>query len=276
MALETIDLRVDGRVAHLTLNRPDARNTIDLQLARDLESATEQIAENGAVGAVLLSGKGDTFCMGGDLRSFKEQPDLPDHLRDVTHHLHGALNKLAHMAPPVIAAVRGFAAGAGLGLACAADIVLAGQSARFLSAYTNVGLTPDGSTSWSLPRLVGLRRALELVLTNRVLDANEAVEWGIASRVVPDADLDAESSALAKTLADGATFALGGAKRLVRESFARTLELQLQLESEVLAGAAASDQGREGIAAFIDKRPPRFSSGEASGGEASGGEASGT
>jgi 2-(1,2-epoxy-1,2-dihydrophenyl)acetyl-CoA isomerase len=253
-----VDLRIEGRIAYLTLARPDARNTIDLTLARELHNATSRLIEDDSVGAVILSGAGETFCMGGDLRSFAAVDHLPDHLREVTHHLHAALNSIARMAPPVIATVRGFAAGAGLGLACAADIVLAGTSARFLSAYTNVGLTPDGSTSWSLPRLVGLRRALELVLTNRILDADEALEWGIATRVVPDGELQAEALALAIPLADGATSALGGAKRLVRESFARPLELQLQLETEVLAAAAGTDAGREGIAAFTEKRQPRF------------------
>ena len=253
-----VDLRIDGRIAHLTLARPDARNTIDLTLARELHDATTRLIEDDSVGAVILSGEGETFCMGGDLRSFPAVDDLPGHLREVTHHLHAALNSLSRMAPPVIATVRGFAAGAGLGLACAADIVLAGGSARFLSAYTNVGLTPDGSTSWSLPRLVGLRRALELVLTNRILDANEALEWGIVTRVVEDGSLETEAAALATTLAEGATVALGGAKRLVRESFARPLELQLRLETEVLAAAAGTDAGREGIAAFLEKRAARF------------------
>lgn len=257
----TIDLRVDGRVAHVVLDRPDARNTIDLQLARDLESAAMKLAGDAGIGAVLLSGRGDTFCMGGDLRSFHGREDLPSHLREVTRHLHAALDALANMDPVVIAAVRGFAAGAGLGLACAADIVLAASSARFLSAYTNVGLTPDGSTSWALPRLVGLRRALELVLTNRVLDAEEAAAWGIVTRVVADGDLEAEALALATALADGATPALGGAKRLVRKSFTRTLPEQLALESDVLAAAAATNQGREGIVAFIEKRAPRFGGG---------------
>lgn len=254
-----IELRVTDRVAHLTLNRPDAKNTIDLTSARELHDAAREISEDTDVGAVLLSGAGDTFCMGGDLRSFAEVPDLPDHLREVTHHLHAALNMLAGITPPVIGAIRGFAAGAGLGLACAADLVLVSENARFLSAYTNVGLTPDGSTSWALPRLVGLRRALELTLTNRILDATEAVEWGIATRVVADDKLDEEALALATDLASQATPALGGAKRLIRESFARPLELQLQLESEMLAEAAGTNQGREGIVAFTEKRQPRFS-----------------
>jgi 2-(1,2-epoxy-1,2-dihydrophenyl)acetyl-CoA isomerase len=256
--VSAVDLRVAERVAHLTLNRPDAKNTIDLQLAKDLDAAIAQIAADDGVGAVLLSGAGETFCMGGDLRSFAGRDDLPDHLREVTHHLHAAIDGLARMTPPVVGAVRGFAAGAGLGLACAADLLLCSDNARFLSAYTNVGLTPDGSTSWALPRLVGLRRSLELVLTNRILDAHEAVEWGIATRVVADVALDAEALALATTLASGATSALGGAKRLVRESYARTLELQLQLETEMLAAAAGTDESREGITAFTQKRQPRF------------------
>lgn len=259
MDLQTVQLRVEGRVAHLTLDRPDAKNTINLQLARDFETAVTHIGSDPSVGAVVLRGAGETFCMGGDLRSFiGVGAGLGDHVRDVTHHLHAGLNVMSRMSPPVIAAVRGYAAGAGLGLACAADIVLASENARFLSAYTNVGLTPDGSTSWSLPRLVGLRRALELTLTNRVLDAQEAVAWGIATRIVADDELDGEALAVASKLAAGATSALGGAKRLVRESFARTLELQLQLETEVLAAAAGTSDGREGVLAFVEKRPPRF------------------
>ena len=253
-----VELRVDGRIAHLTLDRPDNRNTINLELAQRLDDCVSQIDSDPSVHAVLLSGRGDTFCMGGDLRAFSSVDDLPSHLREVTLYLHRALEGLASLHAPVVAVVRGFAAGAGLGLACAGDIVLAAPGARFLSAYTNVGLTPDGSTSWALPRLVGLRRALELVLTNRVLDANEACEWGIVTRVVADESLDAEARALVDRLASGATAALGGAKRLVRESYARTMELQLQLETDVLAASAATDHAREGIAAFLEKREPRF------------------
>jgi 2-(1,2-epoxy-1,2-dihydrophenyl)acetyl-CoA isomerase len=254
----TVDLRVEAGVAHLTLDRPDAKNTINLELAQAFEDKVSKIASDPSARAVLLSGRGDTFCMGGDLRSFSSVDDLPSHVRDVTFHLHRALEGLASIHAPVVAAVRGFAAGAGLGLACAADICLASQGARFLSAYTNVGLTPDGSTSWALPRLVGLRRALELVLTNRILDADEACAWGIVTRVVPEDALDAEARALAERLARGPTHALGGAKRLVRESHARTLEHQLSLETEELADAAGREHGREGIAAFIEKREPRF------------------
>ena len=164
-------------------------------------------------------------------RRSRAQSDLAEHLRDVTHHLHAALNALAAMAPPVVGAVRGFAAGAGLGLACAADILLVSDNARFLSAYTNVGLTPDGSTSWALPRLVGMRRALEL-------DADQPHAGRERSGRVGHRDprrrrraLDAEALAAATTLANGPTSSLGGAKRLIRGSFARTLELQLQLET---------------------------------------------
>jgi 2-(1,2-epoxy-1,2-dihydrophenyl)acetyl-CoA isomerase len=159
---------------------------------------------------------------------------------------------------PVVAAVQGSAAGAGMSLAAAADLVLAGASSRFVMAYTAIGLTPDGSGTWTLPRLVGLRRALELTLTNRRLSAEEAVAEGIATRVVPDDQLADEALALARSLAAGPTGALGAAKRLLRESIGRDLEAQLALETESLARAANSADSREGIAAFLEKRPADF------------------
>jgi 2-(1,2-epoxy-1,2-dihydrophenyl)acetyl-CoA isomerase len=251
----TVDLATRDGVAVLTLNRPDAHNTISLELARDLDEATRSIRD---VGAVLLTAAGKTFCAGGDLRAFAAQPSLPDHLRQLTAHLHPAIARIDALDVPVVAAVRGAAAGAGLGLACAADIVLVSPDARFVSAYTAIGLSPDGSVSWSLPRIVGMRRALELVLTNRVLDAEEAVAWGIATRVVDDDALDAEAMSLAAGLASGARKGLGGARRLVRDSFRRTLEGQLEAETQTLVASAADYDAAEGITAFLDKRAPRY------------------
>jgi 2-(1,2-epoxy-1,2-dihydrophenyl)acetyl-CoA isomerase len=136
--------------------------------------------------------------------------------------------------------------------------VLASPTARFVSAYTAVGLSPDGSVSWTLPRLVGLRRALELVLTNRSLDAEEALAWGIVTRVVDDASLDVQADGMARALASGPTRALAGARRLVRDSLARTLHDQMQEESEALVASASHPDAHEGISAFLEKRRPEF------------------
>jgi 2-(1,2-epoxy-1,2-dihydrophenyl)acetyl-CoA isomerase len=160
----------------------------------------------------------------------------------------------------VVAAVHGSAAGAGLGLVGASDLVVAGESTKFVMAYTGVGLTPDGSSSWFVPRLVGLRRALELTLTNRVLSAAEALEWGLITSVVPDDDVKTEATALAERVAAGPREAQAAAKRLLHTSLEETLETHLAREADAIVAAATSDESKEGLAAFVDKRPPQFPS----------------
>ena len=247
----------DG-IGRLTLARPDQGNAIDLALAEALAEVTAAWSVDPAVRCVLLTGEGRTFCVGGDLRAFSAQADLPTHLLQVTDPFHAAVSRLARMDAPVVAAVHGSAAGGGLSLALAADLVVAAASARFVVAYTAIGLTPDGSGSWMLPRLVGLRRALELTLTNRPLTAAEALAEGLVTSVVPDEDLHAEAERVARSLADGPTGALGAAKRLLRGAGEHDLDGQLALEARSLAAAAASADARDGIAAFLDKRPARF------------------
>ena len=195
MDLTSIRVAIDDGMAALTLSRPDAGNSIDLTMARELSHVTAELALDRDVRAVLLCGEGRSFCVGGDLKEFAARRDLPAHLVEVTDHLHAAMSRLMRLDAPVVAAVQGSAAGAGLSLATAADIVLAGASSRFVMAYTAIGLTPDGSGTWSLPRLIGLRRALDLTLTNRPLSAEEAVDAGLATRVVADDDLLSVSTA---------------------------------------------------------------------------------
>ena len=245
-------------LASVTLDRPDASNTIDHALARELLAVTETILGRDDVRAVLLAGEGDRFCAGGDLAEFAAEDDLAGHLRAVTEALHPAIANLTALDAPVVAAVQGSAAGAGLGLVAAADLVVAGESAKFVMAYTGVGLTPDGSSSWFLPRLVGHRRALELTLTNRVLDAAQALDWGIVTRVVPDDDVRASARELAERLAVGPTKAFGAAKRLLAESWTRPLDEQLVAETDVLATAGATEDARTGLDAFLGKRSPTF------------------
>jgi 2-(1,2-epoxy-1,2-dihydrophenyl)acetyl-CoA isomerase len=174
-------------------------------------------------------------------------------------YLHEALSGIARIRVPVVAAVNGTAAGAGLSLACACDLVIAHENARFVMAYTRVGLTPDGSSTWFLPRIVGLQRALELALTNRELSAEEARSWGIVTEVVEEGGFDARVEALAATLARGATGALGQAKRLLRASFHQTLESQMVAEAEAICAALQGDEAKTGLDAFVNKRNPDFS-----------------
>ncbi len=258
MTYETIDLDVRDGVAHLTLNRPDAANGINLQLARDLMQAVLAISADPGARVVLLTGAGARFCGGGDLKSFAGRDDLPTHLRDILGPLHTAIAELVRGDAPVVAAVQGSAAGAGIGLIGASDLVLAGASTKFVMAYTGVGLTPDGSSSWFLPRLIGLRRAIELTFTNRVLSAAEALDWGLITAVVPDDQLHDEADTLAARLAAGAPQALAAAKRLLHTSLESTLESHLTREAESIARASGTPEGQEGIAAFVEKRAPVF------------------
>ena len=240
------------------IHRPEAANSINLPLAKELLEASFA-CENTAVRAVILTGIGKVFSTGGDLREFHEQgPRLPAHLRETTVYLHAALSRLARLRAPVIAAVNGVAAGAGMSLACACDLVIAAESARFTLAYTRVGLSPDGSGTWFLPRIVGHRRALELALTNRVLNAAEAQEWGLVTRVVADHQLEDETLALAAALADGPTAAYGATKRLFHESWTTSLESQMNLETESIVRLGETHDGREGMLAFLEKRAAEF------------------
>lgn len=255
----TVLLEVRDAVARLTLNRPQAANTLSLELAAALHDAALRCGDDPAVRAVIITGAGNTFSAGGDLKSFAAQGEqLPAHLKELVDHFHAAISHFARMDAPVIAAVNGVAAGGGMSLACACDFVVAAESARFTMAYTRAGLSPDGASTYFLPRLVGLRRALELTLTNRLLSAAEALEWGLVTRVVPDARLTEEVDALAAQLAAGAPRALGAAKRLLGDSWTETLETQMAHERHSLAAMARTSDAREGIAAFLEKRWPSF------------------
>lgn len=258
-AYETLLFDIRDSVAHITLNRPDALNALNNQMAHDLLDVMLACDDDPAIRAVVLTGSGKAFCAGGDLKSFAAAHEhTATHLKEVTTYLHGAISLMARLNAPVIASVNGVAAGAGMSLACACDLVLAAESTRFTMAYTRAGLTPDGSSTYYLPRRVGLGRALDLALTNRALSAREALEWGIVSRVVPDAELAAETEKLARELAAGPTASFGAAKRLLWTGWNETLETQMAKESETIAAATRSADAQEGIRAFIEKRPPRF------------------
>jgi 2-(1,2-epoxy-1,2-dihydrophenyl)acetyl-CoA isomerase len=259
MQYTTLLFDIRDSVAHVTLNRPDASNSVNMEMGRELMDAALHCDEDPAIRAVVLSGAGSVFCVGGDLKNFAAQGEhLPYHLKELTTYLHAAISRLARMDAPVVAAVNGVAAGAGFSLAMSCDLILAAESARFTMAYSKAGLTPDGSSTYFLPRLVGFRRAMELTLTSRVLSAQEASEWGIVNRVVPDEELSTEAGELASQLAAGPTKALGTSKRLLHSSWTETLETQMEHEAQSIADTARTADAREGIAAFTQKRTASF------------------
>ena len=259
MTFENILYEVRDGVAHVTLNRPKAANAMNVGLTRDLAYAAMECDEDPSVRAVLIKASPDSklFCAGGDLRSFGEAgARAPLLLKEITTYLHAAISRFARMRAPVIAAVNGAAAGAGFSLAVSTDLGLCGESATFTMAYTAAGLTPDGSSTFFLPRILGRRRTLELMISNRRLSAAEALDWGLMNRVVPDADLVSEAEKLATTLAAGPTEAFGTLKKLVLAD--ESLEGQMELEARGIADAARTSDAQGAIAAFLEKRKPEF------------------
>ncbi|WP_425826463.1 enoyl-CoA hydratase-related protein [Streptomyces fractus] len=254
----TTDIQQDG-LARVTLRRGAAGNSIDLAMAQGLLDAA-RACESADVRAILLTAEGKSFCVGGDLREFSrlEGAALEKHLGAVTDALHEALRTFAALDAPMVAAVQGAVAGAGIGLAAAADVTLAADNASFTAAYTGIGYSPDAGVSWFLPRLIGPKRALDLLLTNRRVSAREAAELGLVSRVVPADELAGETTRTAETLRRGPTAAFGATRRLVDAGLTEVLGPHLDREARALAAAAASAEGREGVAAFLGKRAPEF------------------
>lgn len=259
MPYETLGYTVHDGVATLTLQRPEAYNALDLRLATELHDAVVTCSENEAVRAVVLTGSGRAFCAGGDVKGFGEQMDqIGKHLKILTTALHAAISCLVRMPKPTITAVNGIAAGGGMSLALAGDLIVATESARFTMAYTQIGASPDGSSSFLLPRLVGVKRALALTFLNRTLSAHEAMEWGLVTQVFPDARFQDEVLALALQLAHGPTHAYGRAKALLYDSTSATLETQMAHEAQSIAACGHTADFREGVSAFLAKRPPVF------------------
>lgn len=256
---DPVILERDGAVARITLNRPDKGNTIDVPLARGLLDAALACRQDDGIRCVLLTGNGRLFCGGGDVGCFAESLDnMPALLRDLTTPLHSAIGHLSRMDKPLITAINGPAAGAGLSLAVLGDVALASSSAHFSLAYPAIGLTADGGATWLLPRLIGLRKVQEMALTNRRFSADEAVAMGLVTRVVEGDKLAEEADALARQAASSATGALGAVRRLLLSSFGASLEEQMEAEASAIAQAGAGAEAREGITAFLEKRKPEF------------------
>ena len=253
----TYDVR-DG-VAHLRFAQPERANAVNPAFSADLRRAMIAIEFDGDVRAVAVTAEGKVFCAGGDLKLFYEAGEaLPSVAADMLVDFHAAIYKMNTIPKPFVAGVRGAAGGAGLSLMSAFDLVVSGESAKYTMAYTRAGVTPDGTSSYFLARHIGLRRMLDLTLTNRVLSAAEAESWGLVNRVVPDDEVDSTTAELARQIADGASYALGLAKRVIYHGYESGLADAGEFEGRTITQTMAGHDAREGIAAFVEKRPPAF------------------
>ena len=259
MSYETLIYEVADGVATITFNTPRAANAMGPIGAKEFRAVADQVDDDRGVRAVVLTGAGKMFCAGGDLTAFaKAGTGVRRLMMEMAGDLHMGLSRLARTDAPVIGAINGTAAGAGLSFVMACDLAIAAESAVFTMAYTKAGLSPDGSSTYFMPRKIGDRRTRELMLTNRVLSSAEALQWGVVNQVVADAEVVPRATALAQKLAKGPTRAFGAVKFLLNGTFDQTLESQMELEARTIAEVGASADGQEGIHAFLEKRRPVF------------------
>jgi len=256
---ETIIFEKNAGIAKIILNRPDKANGIMPTLGKELLDASIRCAQDSSVRVVILTANGKMFSAGGDLKAFASFGEtISAELKKLTTDLHAAISNLVNMNAPLIVGVNGMAAGAGFSLALIGDYVIAAESSKFTMAYTAAGLSPDGSSSYFLPRLVGLRKTQELMINNPLLSAEEALNIGLINRVVTNDELDEQVNELAQKLASGPTLAYGMVKKLLAVSFNNGLETQMELEGIGISAMAKTEDGKEGIAAFLEKRKPEF------------------
>ena len=258
---ETINLYRRGPGAKVELNRPERMNAWSNQFSLDLLAAIREVTEDPGVRAVLVTGAGRAFSSGADLKEAAQQADggSVDVYRMLTERYHPLITGIRRMPKPVIAAVNGPAAGIGLSLALACDLVVAAESAYFSLAFVNIGLVPDGGSSLFVPSRVGFARAAELAMLGERLDARKALDWGLINQVWPDAEFGEQTSKLLDRLASGATRSYAGTKRQLNQWLYERMDAQLEFEAQIQKEMAASGDFAEGLAAFAEKRPPRFS-----------------
>lgn len=245
----------DGSVLTITLNRPEVYNAINRALHDALHEALDQAADP-AVRAVVITGEGRGFCAGQDLREFQELPGGVREALEQTYHPN--IRAIRALEKPVIAAVNGACAGAGLSLACACDVRIASQDANFVPGFIGIGLVPDAGGTWFIHRLLGFARAFEWMVSNRRLGADEALHWGLVSEVVPGERFASRTAELAKWYAALPTRGVAMTKRLFEHAYTASLEQQLALEAELQQAATGTEDFSEGVQAFLEKRAPEF------------------
>ena len=259
MEYETIDFEVTDSVATITLNRPDNANTLNKKMVEELFAVSIKCSTNKSIRSVILTGRGKLFCGGADLAVLS---DMDGHgeaqILELATILHAAITRFSQMDAPLVVAVNGAAGGGGFSLALAGDYVIASDKAKFVSAYTASALTPDDSSTYFLAKHVGLLRAKELAMTNRVLSPDEALDWGLVNKVVPADELASKARKMAGVFATGPTKAFGGLKRLLQTAFSDTMETQLDKESVSVAAMMRTHDTPHAIASFPNKEKPNF------------------
>ena len=260
MAFNTIEFKVEAGVATLTLNRPDTLNSFNTEMHEEVRTAMKQVQEDPSIRCLLLTATGRGFCAGQDLgdRAVSTEGGVPDLGESVEKNYNPLIKSIMGLPKPVVCAVNGVAAGAGASIALACDIVLAARSANFIQIFCKIGLVPDSGGTWNLPRAVGLPRAKGLALLGDKLPAEQAESWGLIWRCVDDEELQLEARKLALHLATQPTRGLGMIKKLLHESSNNTLPEQLELEKNAMRELGQSHDYREGVAAFMERRPAEF------------------
>ncbi len=256
---ETLIFEQKDKVAFVTLNRPDAANGFNFNMSQELVKVAEYCRAEASIRAVVLTATGKFFCAGGDLREMSEFGDQAAiKVKALADNLHQSISHFSRMDAPLVIAVNGIAAGGGFSLSITGDLVIAAESAGFTMAYTRAGLSPDGSSSYFLPRLIGLRRAQEMAFCNNVLSAQTALEWGLINRVVADGDLLTVATEIAVDLANGSLGSHATVKKLFLSSWSNDLESQMDEETKGISQCLGSVDGQEGVQAFLEKRKPVF------------------
>lgn len=258
MADNLVTLRVEQQLATITLARPEAGNAMTSDFIDAFASVAQAAADDPAVRAVLIEAQGKNFCVGGDIRAMASEADPAEFIQTLARRLHDGVMSLARLPAPVVVAVQGAAAGAGLSLVAGGDVVIGARSSSYSMAYTGIGLTADGGATWLLPRLIGLRRTQELAYLGRRLNAEEAERHGLITRIVEDEALADEARAVARRLAAGPTQAFAGVKRLLAEAHGAGLGAQLDAEAEAIGAAMATEDARCAIGAFLARETPSF------------------
>ena len=256
-ATKPLEFEKRGNIACLRFNRPQVLNALNTEAADAFLEACQELSASPEVRAIVVTGAGRAFMAGGDLASLQDDPIRS--ARSLIEPMHAGLQILALGRAPVIAALHGVVAGAGLSIALNADLVLASEGTNFNLAYANVGASCDLGASWALPRIVGVRRALQIALLSDSFDVEQALAWGIVNWIVPEQSLETEAMAVASRLATGPTIAIGNIKKLMRASFDNALPQQLDSERDAFLACAATNDFKEGVSAFLERRRATFS-----------------